>query len=345
MLGGRRKIDTQLAAKCMCLAIVVAAQEEYLRLTQTTVNGHQPTETLRKIQGSLKSLDRMKSLYHMPDYTGWDPLMYGTWYQPRQINLAHGILTWARSKLWEDNPFQPRTDEWQVVDFGAGSLAVHFAVAIAAAEEIDQGTPIRRIQIDSIDTSPEMMDFGSKMWDWYKVLAAIEDPNGPLDQAVRSIEWTRHTSTDSVDGLDDAERYLVGINAVYGQNTSVVKNDLAALVSSIQPDCVLLSAVEWKLGLLRQATPLDGSESYEELIETESGSINLSVLFSSNVDLVSEWRRDRWRELESQWVPSRDGNIDWTWIRWMLSNNVTWNYPDTAILAYTKRTIEDDLPW
>ncbi len=279
----------------------------------------------------------------MPDYTGWDPLMYGTWYQPKQINLALGILKWAKDKLSQD--FRPSADEWQIVDFGSGSLAVQFAVAIAAAEEIDQGTPIRRIQVDSIDTSLDMMEFGSRVWKWFKVLTAIEDSNGPLDQAVRSIESVRHTSIQSIAPINNAERYLMAIHAVYGQNVSNVKSDLAFLVNALQPDAVFMSAVEWKLGLLRQASPLGGSEVYDEWDSTNDDSIDIPVHFSSDVDFVSEWRRDRWRELQSQWIPANDDNIDWTWIRFMLSNNVTWNYPVPVVLAYTKRSIEDDLPW
>ena len=336
-------INRQTTEDCLALAIVITAQEEYTRLEESPDIGGNPIEIAKAIQRSFASLDRLRTS-QMPDYTDWDPLLYGTWYQPRQINLAHGILTWAGTKPWRENPFQAGLDTWHIVDFGAGALAVQFAAAIAAADAVERGAPISRIRIDSIDTSPGMMQFGERMWDWFTVLVGVMDPNGALDQALRSIDYETHTSIRSVKRVTDATCYLTAINAVYDRNTRDVKSDLNSLVNKLQPSHFLTSTVEWKGNLLREVSPLGGNSEYDEWTATQNGPIDTSKRFAGNVKYVSEWRRECWRDLEVPEVPLANSDIDYPLIRNMLSNNVIWDYPSLAILAYARRSSDDDLP-
>ena len=278
----------------------------------------------------------------MPDYTGWDPLLYGTWYQPRQINLAYRILTWARVKSWEENPFQVGLDTWHIVDFGAGALAVQFAAAIAAADAVERGNPINRIRVDSIDTSPCMMQFGEHMWKWFTILVGVMEPNGALDQALRSIDYGTHMSIQSVEPVTDATCCLAAINAVYDQNKRNVTSDLNSLVTKFQPSLVLTSGVDWKRSLLREVSPLDGNSEYDKWTATQNDLIDISKRFAGNVKYVSEWRRERWRDFKSRKIQK---GIDYPWIYGRISRTVPWGYPAPAILAYARRSSDDDLPW
>ena len=93
-------IDTQLTENCLSLAIMIASQEEYTRLESSSGVGGNLHEVARAIQRSLISLERLRS-QQMPEYTDWDPLLYGTRYQPRPKWLQRtDSLTWASMKSW-----------------------------------------------------------------------------------------------------------------------------------------------------------------------------------------------------------------------------------------------------
>ena len=337
-------IDTQLTENCLSLAIMIASQEEYTRLESSSGVGGNLHEVARAIQRSLISLERLRS-QQMPEYTDWDPLLYGTWYQPRQINLAYGLLTWARMKSWEENPFEAGKATLHIVDFGAGSLAVQLAAAVAVADAFEHVASIRRIRIDSIDTSQSMMRFGERIWTWFKVFVEAMDPNGALDQVLRLIVYETHETICSIAPVVDATCYVTAINAVYDRNRQEVKADLSSLVKKLRPRCVLTSTVAWKGNLLSEVSPLAGNTEYSEWATMKNDPIDMPIHLAGNVKYMSEWRRQRLRDLEETGTLMTVRDIDHRFIRSMLSNNVTWNYPAPAVLAYTKRSMEDDLPW
>ena len=84
-----------------------------------------------------------------PDYDDpWVALLYLTWYQPSQVNLAY---TLSRRILGATNPFL--SGSLQIVDYGCGALAMLFGLALAAAETHQKDRPHPKITVDLIDES------------------------------------------------------------------------------------------------------------------------------------------------------------------------------------------------
>ena len=61
-----------------------------------------------------------------------------------------------------------RKGKLHVVDFGCGTLAMQFGVALAAADALQRGQTLNSIKIDLIDSSQPMIDFGLKIWSRFK---------------------------------------------------------------------------------------------------------------------------------------------------------------------------------
>lgn len=94
-----------------------------------------------------------------PNYT--DPMVclrYLVKYQLRQINLAYSLVKDSQRGI-----HLVSTKRLHVVDFGAGSMAMAFGVALAIADALESGEEIDSVLIDNIDTSMPMMKLGLKL--------------------------------------------------------------------------------------------------------------------------------------------------------------------------------------
>ena len=155
---------TRLVASAIDSAIQTVGDAEYQRLSQ----GLSLYERKSKIQFALNSLDLLRS-GNQPDYSNeWVALFYVLWYQPKQINLAYGLINEMLNRR-NGNAFTlNRNGVLRIIDFGCGALATQFAVALFAAEAIDTGPSFQEIMIDSFDINQPMIDIGRRVWEQFK---------------------------------------------------------------------------------------------------------------------------------------------------------------------------------
>ena len=78
---------------------------------------------------------------------------YLTWYQPKQIQLAHSlIMEWNTNSLLINN-----SQNLHVIDFGCRALAMKFAIAWAVTEALENREQISYVTVDSYDANPSMI--------------------------------------------------------------------------------------------------------------------------------------------------------------------------------------------
>ena len=89
-----------------------------------------------------------------PDYSdGMVALIYVVRYQLSHTNLAYSIIKMMKEQAGSIKSTLTNTDSLQVVDFGCGSLAMQFGVALAVADVLEQGHTMSEVRIDSIGIS------------------------------------------------------------------------------------------------------------------------------------------------------------------------------------------------
>ena len=71
--------------------------------------------------------------------------------------------TLARNTRQDKNPLRSGDGSLQVVDFGCGSLAMQFGIALAAADTVVEHGRIPGVAIVSEDNSAPMRDMGLKI--------------------------------------------------------------------------------------------------------------------------------------------------------------------------------------
>ena len=150
----------------------------------------------------------------MPDYS--DPMVvlrYVILYQLGHINLAYTLIK-------DSNSGQKLTDtgRLQVVDFGAGTLAMSFGVALAVADALADGEDISTVLIESIDTGRPMMELGLKLWHEFINQVNRKDEMTHLAQAARLVQHYLHDDRHSVQNQRDWDCWLSALHTIYDDN-------------------------------------------------------------------------------------------------------------------------------
>ena len=120
--GDQKNMNRKIAISILDHVITTVSEQEFNRLA----SGLTIDEKTENVLDALKSLD---VLQHggMPNYDNkWVALFYH-WYQPSQINLAYSMI---KSMI---NSTGILNEKLHIVDFGCGSLAMQFGVALAVA--------------------------------------------------------------------------------------------------------------------------------------------------------------------------------------------------------------------
>ncbi len=315
---------------CLSLAIAKAAQEEAKNLVAAPNVNRDRIKAARYIEQSLQSLRRLSS-DGMPDYDQWDPLLYVTWYQASQVNLAYSVLNWANNLPWWSSPFKTRGGRVQVVDFGCGALAVQFAVALAAADTLESGAKTNNIRVDSFDSSTAMMKMGARVWMHFKALLKDRHPQDPLSEVVGTMEIKLHRSIESIEPISGASRLLTAVHAVYESNKQTLQNDLRRLTKRLRPSGCFLTTYSGFGQLLDDVSPLLGDSRYTKRTTGFPNEIRVQRQFSGTVEDVFEWRRKLWTDLN---IPLGVEGINYWFVRNMLSQSVSWQYRTPAVQAY-----------
>ena len=137
----------------------------------------------------------------MPDYNGeLVPAVYVAAYQLQHINMTYSLIKDLLVTMGPTKNVLSAGGKLQVVDFGAGALAMQFGLTLAIADALEQKQQITAVHVDSMDQSEEMLLIGITMWE--KVVhIAKNDKTGrlrALDQACQLVGYQPHTSIDTI---------------------------------------------------------------------------------------------------------------------------------------------------
>ena len=142
--------------RALDIAIDHVAKEQRTKLR----DGRTDQQTAREILRSLRSLESLQA-GSMPRYNEWDALCYAIWYHPAHVNLAYSLIRRIPS---DKNPLMSGWRDLQVLDFGCGTLAMQFGLALAAADALEEQRVVGEITIISEDSSEAMVNIGWDIW-------------------------------------------------------------------------------------------------------------------------------------------------------------------------------------
>lgn len=248
----------------------------------------------------------------MPNYDQWLAPFYLSWYQPGQINLSYSmIITLANAK-----GIFTETRKLHVVDFGRGTLAMQFGVALAAADAIRDGQIIDEILMDSLDSSTAMINIGMKLWERFKMkvkedsnLAELNQANNVIDARINEIRCKPK---------DDTVRWLSAMHAVYDGNKDDVSRWLQGIQLLFSLDAGFLTTHNFKKHLLL-AAPLFSENNYKGKFYRDR---DVSSQLEGVVEKTTAWRRAlRDSTFERSHYPD---DLDIGRIKNYLKSNVTW---------------------
>ena len=245
--------------------IITTVSEQVFNLLASGLTINEKTEN---VLDALKSLD---VLQHggMPNYDNkWVALFYH-WYQPSQINLAYSMI---KSIM---NSTDILNEKLHIVDFGCGSLAMQFGVALAVADMKNKRS-ITEIRIDSIDTSQAMIDIGKKMWELFT------NRYNHLGPVCEIIKPNYYSNIRQVELAQSSDRWISAIHSVYDGNKADVKQSLKSLVDRLLPDTCFVSTNSSKESLLSEVWPL---------ASTNSKNIAPQPQFNGKLTKITDWRR------------------------------------------------------
>ena len=305
---------------------------------KSLVGNKGPEDWVVDVGRALKSLERLQTGLQ-PDYADpWVVLFYLLWYQPKQINLAYSAIKKMLNQRGDGGLVLGGGSQLHVVDFGCGSMAMQFAVALAAADALESGQHITSITISSYDVNYPMIEMG--IWLWCQFKRDVEDDPrlGTLALAVDTIE-TRGMTTKGEESLligPEEERWVSAIHAIYDSNKFQVQNDLAEIATKIDPAAGFISGhvSTWRflasqaVERLKSVSPFEGG-----VYDVGSGDVNPE--FFGWLPCVTNWREQRHGEVEAiARLREFEGN---DLIRnGYLSRNVYWKWPTAKCLIYTK---------
>ena len=265
-------MNGKIATNILDLVIETVSDQEFKRLAKD-LNTDQIT---KKVLGALKSLKKLQK-GEMSDYHDeWVALFYH-WYQPSQIYLAYNMI---KSIIHSTDILN---EKLHIVDFGCGSLAMQFGVALALSDTIKKKS-ITEIRIDSIDTSQAMIAIGQKMWESFTKLynQKLYNHLGPVCEIIKP-KYYQLTDIDQVElaQISDHDRWVSAIHPVYDENKDDIRQSLKCLRNRFYPHVCFVSTHDSKKDLLSKVWPF--SSKPRKTI--------LSLPFNDELKKITEWRR------------------------------------------------------
>ncbi len=314
-------------------AIADAGRAEFRRLAQ----GLTPQQLTANVAYALDQLRRL-ARGEMPNYNEWVTLFYGLWYQPKHINLAYRMIDVMAKGRNARNPVLTDSGALRVVDFGCGSFAMQFGVALAAASALSQRQRIESIKIDAIDSSDAMIRMGQSIWNNF-VQAADEVANenhwlACLHHTCTIVETNilpthPNNAVNNMIANTKEERWLSAIHAVYQANLTDVQQCLSILCNTVQPQAGFVTTFDRKIHLAHIASPF-GNEIYNRrYLKIEGG-------LSGRLPVVTTLRQGILQALELS-GGLRSHAVDVNLVRNYLKGIVDWQPSDVGYLIYTKR--------
>ena len=310
-------LNVQTVAGILDEAIATVAEKEFNRLRRGLNNG----KIAEKVSRALGELEKLQGA-GQPEYNDeWVALLYVTWYQPRQINIALKIL----QQLYADtrNEHLRTGNPLHIIDVGCGALAVQFATAISAVKY-----PHTNVAVKGIDPSDPMRKIGEKLW---AAFCSIVDEHPELSDLSRTCDSMTNTcksfnSPKSYYGSDDArvrsdsgpECWLMAMYAVYESNPST-QNTLRTTLQTIRdksdPSLILVTTHKGKRDIANSAIG-----EYDRSQELEPADLPIP----GNLPKITEWRKHLLSRLEGPY-PRLEGPYLESIFRGYLRGKVEWN--------------------
>ena len=267
-------MNGKIATNILDHVITTVSEQEFNRLA-SDLNTNQITQ---KVFDALESLGKLQK-GEMSDYHDeWVALFY-SWYQPSQINLAYSMI---QSII---NSTDILNEKLHIVDFGCGSLAMQFGVALAVADTIitKNKKSITEIRIDSIDTSRAMINIGKEMWELFTKLynQKLYNHLGPVCEIIKP-NYYKDIGQAELAQSSDRDRWISAIHAVYDENKDDIKQSLKSLRNRFYPHVCFVSTHDSKKSLLKEVWPFSSKPRKTEL----------SLQFNGELTKITEWRRN-----------------------------------------------------
>lgn len=231
--------------RALDIAISTAAKTQIAQLS----HGLRPHDVARRIQSALQSLSQLQD-FKLPKYDAWDAVFYSLWYQPTHINLAYTLLQQIPRGL---NPIVDGKGCLHIVDFGCGSLAMQFGLAMAMAEAMQRNRELPIVVVTSEDASQDMKDHGELMWDIFVSEISRKDQYRELDHlriACREIitgelEEARWICNElyQEEGSPPVT-WLTALHVAYEESAESVQQSLEALTHTVSPNIILITSHE-----------------------------------------------------------------------------------------------------
>lgn len=221
-----------LAAVTNALDIAIASvvETEFQRLA--TAAG--PEQTAGNVLRSLRSFERLQRGV-MPAYNEWDAVFYAAWYHPGHVNLAYTLIEKIPASI---NPLKSGKGSLHIRDFGCGTLAMQFGLALAAADSLEEIRIAPRINILSEDSSEPMRAIGWRIWEAFvdEISDGMEYPElDALRRVCSRISFENQSDDVSV-------VWLSALHVAYKENSGLVWRALSARVQEHSPDAVVVTA-------------------------------------------------------------------------------------------------------
>ena len=326
------ELTKRAVAETLENAIIRAANHEMSHIWDDWVAANNGI-AVENALGSLRSLQRGG----IPRYDDrWVALLYSSWYQPSHINMAYSMIAAMTQIGFTNGATLTNSGDLHVVDFGCGALAMQFGVCLAVADSLEQGQTIRKVRVDSIDTSQSMIDVGLKIWKEFKNLIEQDERTHLLcyvRQAIQLMDIQTCTSYEEIRKQAKADRWMSSLHTVYPANFIGVKKALSSIYKTVTPLAGFITSHEANAIRAKLTSPFTDSE-YHKL---ETSSIAYQIV--GYLPKLTQWRNTL-KQIVLQ--PSADAKIgDPDFVSRYLSNSVAWGWSnrlgDTKFLIYAKR--------
>lgn len=304
--------------RCLSQAIVDVAAWEFNRLRK----GMSDVAVARAVEGALRSLKGLAS-GKMPAYNHWTTLFYLTWHHPNHVNLAYSMIMATLKNTGKELP-----SDLYLLDFGCGTLAMQFGLALAIADLRDT-QPVKSVRVRCIDDSEPMVRLGKKTWDRFGELAGENVELAVLSDAMNSI-----TRADDPPVCGE-ERWLSAMHVVYKENKVDVKRDLALHEKRIRPHVgFITSHDDYNSGpLARSVSPFENKRGYSLHRNLMLG---VKPLFRGGLFPITQWRRSIERNFLDSPICGDKETFPLVVKRRYLNGSVLWEWPSAACRVYTR---------
>ncbi len=333
-------MDSQWVKTALDSVIAEEGDAGFQHLSQ----GLPPKQVALNVVGALKQLNAM-ARGAVPEYNNeWVTLFYNLWYQPKQINVAYRVINAMIENRGDQNNALSTSGALYVADFGCGSLAMQFGVALAAADAISRGQQLTSIHIDAIDPNKPMTALGESTWNRFvKLVSESVSQNqnhwvSCLSSACGMMEYGLpghpdvDTITERIRSNPNEERWLSALHTVYQTNVGAVKSSLSDLCKTIQPHAGFITTFKQKAHLARIVSPFDEKFYVLHPLREIGGGLN-----NDGCQKITEVRHSIYKEIESSGSLQEIDAADSSRTRFFLGNLVKWEPKDPRYSIYIKR--------